>query len=265
MAGLILLHIPKTAGTSVQDTVVGWVGPDHSATHIETIDVADRGGLGDRKFISGHLFYDEIQRLPYVRNFKLAVSFREPYARLASTLRMLDRFGRPENSAQFATIPKQAQEIAVQISRINFNVGKELAFFFQRISPWGRAALDNCQTRFLTCDPLSAAKSPYDELAPDALELAYSRLDTFDFIVLTEDLGESIARIAGELNYPPPQHVIHSNSATSSDWAAARSLDYNDAEIREAMMPLVERDLKLYARAVRLFESGLRRTVERRP
>ena len=254
MAGLILLHIPKTAGTSVQDTVVAWVGPDQSATHIETIDVADRGGLGGRKFISGHLFYDEIQRLPYVRNFKLAVSFREPYARLASTLRMLDRYGRPENSVQFATIPRPAQELAVQVSKIDFNVGKELAFFFESMGPWGRAALDNCQTRFLTCDPLSASKSPYDELGSDALAVVYSRLETFDFIVLTEDLGESIARIAGEFNYPPPRHVIHSNSATSSDWAAARSLDHNDAEIREAMMPLVERDLKLYARAVRLFK-----------
>ena len=236
---------------------MGWVGPGQSATHIETIDVGDRNSLGGRKFISGHLFFDEIQRLPYVRTFKLAVSFREPYARLSSTLRMLDRYSRPENSVQFAMIPKTAQELAVQLSKVDFSVGKELASFFERMGPWGRAALHNCQTRFLTCDPLSPSKSPYDELGSDALQIAYDRLETFDFIILAEHLRESMARVAGEFGYLPPRHVIHSNSATSSDWAQGRPLDYNDADIREAMTPLIERDLKLYAHAVQLFESPL--------
>jgi hypothetical protein len=254
-AHLILLHIPKTAGTSINEIVTDWVGPDYAARHVELLSADERNALGNLRYISGHLFYDDIQRLPYAGRYRLAVSLREPHARLASALQMLDRYNQPENKAQFEALPKVAQQVAERLSEIGLDDAAALARFFDDLDPWGYAALDNCQTRFLACDLSSSAKSPFAELADDAFNEAIGKLEACDFIVLTEDMTTSVARLADEFAITAPTKVLHSNRADSDEWARGRKVDSMDPAIRKAMSKMVEQDLRLYEHALKLFAS----------
>lgn len=254
-ARLILLHIPKTAGTSVNDIVTDWVGPDQAAVHIELLTNEQRRTLDNLKYISGHIFYDEVQRLPYAGRYKLAVSLREPHARLASTLGMLDRYNQSENKVQLESLSDVAQSVAARLSDVDFDSASALSRFFEDLDPWGYAAIDNCQTRFLACDPLSASESPFAELARDAFKTAISKLESCDFIILTHDMTASVARLASEFAMPIPTEIPHSNKADSDDWAKGRKIDSTNPAIREAMSPMVDQDIRLYEHALKLFAS----------
>ena len=151
--GIILLHIPKTAGTSISKTIIGWVGLDSVATHIELLNRDDRNKMDTKRFISGHLFFNEIQQLPFRRNLKLAISVREPYARLASALRMLDRFSLPGNELQCANMPKFVQEASAILSQVDFERPEQLAAYFESMNAWAQLSFDNCQTRFYVIRP----------------------------------------------------------------------------------------------------------------
>ena len=246
---LFFLHIPKTAGTSVVDSLASCFGERLSTNYIEGLDQQSQRDLADSDFISGHIFYDAAMRLPYIADYKLFAMFREPYARLASHLRYMDRYNQPEYSLQFAALPEELQSITMKLSEVDFKDAAQLSRFFSNLGSWGRSAFENCQTRFLACDPESTVRSPLVDLPADALLVALERLETFDMIGLTERFEETIARMAARFEWPKPQRISFSNTESSN-----RKLDHKDPKIRKAMAPLVAMDVCLYARAKILFE-----------
>jgi hypothetical protein len=249
--GIILLHIPKTAGTSIEKTISGWVGLDRAALHIELLNRDDRNKMDTKRFISGHLFFDEIQQLPFRRNLKLAISVREPYARLASALRMLDRFSLPGNELQCANMPKFVEEASTIFSKVAFERPEELAAYFKNMNAWGRLSFDNCQTRFLLPAPavdydgsLEHSNEQIGEVSDNDLQVVCANLSSVGFICVTEHLGESLARIAPEFNQQMTSWVIRANTADSPEWKVARPLDYTNPRIRAIMASLVNQHLK---------------------
>lgn len=248
---LFFLHIPKTAGTSFVDTVKPWFEPGQSANYIEGMDATAQATLGDKRFISGHLFYDQVRRLPYIDHCRLISIFRDPYARLASHLRYMDRYNQPEYAVGFNALREDLQQVVLAIARVDFGRPEDLERLFAALGPWARAAFENCQTRFLVCDQTSPDASPFEDLPDGALDLALERLEALDMVGVSEQLDAMIQRLAASLDIAPPPRVARSNTASSD-----RCIDITDPAIRVVMAPLVGQDERVYARAKALFNLG---------
>ncbi|MDG2528785.1 hypothetical protein [Caulobacter endophyticus] len=246
---IFFLHIPKTAGTSFVDTLRGWFPKADRANYIEGLPGEARGQLGAKSFVSGHLFWDEVHRLPCMGERRLISVFRDPYARLASHLRYMDRYSQPDYRDGFDAFDDDMKAIVERISKLDFERPSDLESFFSDLSGWGRAAFDNSQTRFMTCDPGSEACSPYGALSDGAIDLALERLEALDMIGISEDLRTTIERLALQIRLQPPARIARSNTRSS-----VRKLDHRDPAIRAAMAPLVRFDERLYARARTLFQ-----------
>ena len=245
---LFFLHIPKTAGTSFVDTVRPWFAHEQAANYIEGLDAETQAGLGDKHFISGHLFFTQIHRLPYIAHCRLISIFRDPYARLASHLRYMDRYNQPEYAAAYNALREDLRQVVRAIAEVDFQRPEDLERLFATLGPWARAAFENCQTRFLFCDPTSTAASPYQDLPDHALDIALERLEALDMIGISERLDDTIAGVATSCGRPPPPRTARSNTASSD-----RQIDVADPGIRAIMAPLVSQDERLYARAKTLF------------
>lgn len=248
---LFFLHIPKTAGTSFVDTLKPWFPEYSRANYIEGLSPNDRMELSGKQFISGHIFFDEIRRLPYISEYSLVSVFRDPYARLASHIRYMDRYNQTEYEAAFNHLGDDLKAIVRTIGQLDFQRPDDLERLFAKLPAWGRAAYENCQTRFLVCDLESTVASPYEDLPDGALDLALERLESLDLIGISEALDTTVGRLAALLGRPTAL-APRSNTASS-----ARALDHTDPRIREVMRPLLGLDEAVYARAKTLFDQRL--------
>ena len=253
---LFFLHIPKTAGTSFVVTAGRWFGENGSYVFIEGSAVRIEDIQQPyKRFISGHVFYRDMLRFPAIKQYRTAVVLREPYARLASHLKLMDSYNNPDRGDELANalqairpeISEQVRSVAQMVGSANLNDPNELAKLFACLPAWGRVAFDNCQTRFLACDPRSPSSSPYAGLTEEAVETALERLGKFDAVGISERLDGVFARLGSMLGFPTPAEIVNTNVGTSG-----RPVDYSNSAIREIMRPFVTHDLRLYERAVAL-------------
>jgi len=209
----------------------------------------DRLKLGNMNFISGHIFLEDIKKLPYIVNYNLISIFRDPYRRLASHIRYMDRYNQPEYETQFNHLGDELKIVVKSIEKVDFERPDDLEALFASLPAWGRAAFENCQTRFLVCDLASVVASPYGDLPEGAFDLALERLEALDVIGISEALDTTIEQLAVRLGTPFAPRAPVLNTASSH-----RKLNHNDPHIREVMRPLLGVDELLYTRAKALFD-----------
>jgi hypothetical protein len=258
MTRIFFLHIPKTGGTSIEDAITPLVGANAMACHIETLSETERAKLTNKKFLSGHLLLSQWKSLPFAADYKIAVALREPYARLASAIRMLDRLNKPGNASERATFSPEMLELADKLQHINFSNASEISALVEGVTRTSAFAFDNVQVRFLACDATEQSVA----LPANALEIAASRLHQMDVVFLTERLSDGIASIVRLLGHSPPTNLPVSNTAIGIYGEKGRVIDYTDRAIRDALTPWVEQDLRLYATARELNAAADRESYE---
>jgi hypothetical protein len=240
---LFFLHIPKTAGTTIVDTLSSFFPEEARANYIEGLDHKQRLQLGNRRFISGHLFVEEIKRLPFTGDFSHCILLREPYARLASHLRFMDRYATPSFRADYRQMPAYLRDVVDRIAEIDFECPNSLGDFFADMSPWSKVAYDNSQVRFLVDDPgpHNLTRTLNDEVTNEAID----RLFAFDFIGTTENIAAFVGQIARAFGFDSNRQIARSNVAL-----AGRPIDHRDPRIRDVMHDLVKYDCRLYEAAL---------------
>jgi len=178
---VVFLHIPKTAGTSVNDIFLRRVGKPRYGSAVVLHDRADPALLElarGARFVGGHFgprIFEEIRGEAYAFTF-----LREPVARLISTWRYLQSQRDPDNRLPAANLGEALTSDHPDIAR----------------------SLDNVMTRQLGAgfELDEAAKIPRDEW----LDRAKACLARMDYVAFTARIDADLRAIGAALALPIP-------------------------------------------------------------
>lgn len=193
---LFFMHIPKTAGMSMRL----YLGEQYNINDV--CPIADWQGLLGRegdlplfRLLRGHFRYN--LRALIGENVRMLVMLRDPLRRTVSVLRHLQRdphFHPDHEIARHLTLSQMIRH------------------------PKLMSDLCNTQARFLCASMIPSDVSAYLERElpnnpradagdledPPDLQLAMDRLESIDFVGLTENIGSVVSIMAQKMNYHPP-------------------------------------------------------------
>ena len=253
---MVLMHIPKTAGTSLiaivdQQFKTGQIFPDqlqlrgYSAAHLGRFRLF-RGHfpLRDIAYIPGQKFIFTMLRAPRAR--VLSQYYYHRARKLESGLR--------GSIAEKAKLP--------------------LADYLADPEVRANASVDNIQTRYLfVLDPAAArelnlrdpeaADFRFDARRPDVLEIAKANLAGLGGFGLTERFDDSIGLLAAARGFRPPRRIEPQMVTAKLTEINPQTFDQiaveePDAKATALLDDLVALDEQLYAYAATLFEGRVR-------
>lgn len=187
---IFFMHIPKTAGSSVNRLFTESLGPEAVRTHIES---AQRSPdlFAKRRFVSGHFRYTEFRRYCDSGDFFVMTLLRDPVDHLRSHLNWVRILTIEERFRTFIETRDALRLVSEKLRDVDVNDADAVRGFLDENADLRpvRALFENCQVRYL----LEAPK--HDAVTQDDLQLARARLETFDFVGINELFEETIRRL----------------------------------------------------------------------
>lgn len=226
MTGVLVVHVQRTAGTSLRRALEAGHGPDVVYPPAAVLDARPEGryesaaellsrwdALPPHRFLFGHYLAALVDVLP--ARYRTATFLREPVARSVSIV----------------------EHHAAQTGRAASELLTDERFLASHIS--------DLQTRVFgseisVVDGKPCIKRPQEAAAADdaTLTRAVARLESFDFVGLTEEFGSSVARF---------DEVFGTCVSQTIGWVNhSRPSDVPRAEITSVVSPLVRRDQELF-------------------
>lgn len=242
---IFFIHIPKAAGSSVNDCISSSIDGDYY-THIEGLrDQWDE--IAGSQFLSGHIRYEEYERVFSHRDYVVFAFFREPLSHVKSHMNWVRRLIEPELASERELHSSMVQSISDRLAELDFGNVKQLESYVKNLTPIAYGLFDNCQVRYLS------NVKPHERVTEEHLKQAINNLNHLHFVGISEHSKESQTQLMSLLSL----NMKHSESkinANSYDYG----LDLNNLGIVEAIQPLVQFDLKLYKVAkARFFKAAL--------
>ncbi|MDA8045205.1 MAG: hypothetical protein M0Z30_08225 [Actinomycetota bacterium] len=247
---LIFLHIMKTGGTSLSQTLRKWAGESRSRVGIPLDDLAvlSRPQLSRLRAVSGHLPFEVLDLMP--ESWTTATVLRDPVRRTVSHYRELRRTSVPHRdlsldefiSSEVYAVPSgnyQARALAHSI---------DLASAWIGYSPRRRyleAGGDPDQP-----NPLQSLfdSTPIEGTGEELLRAASANLDRIDLVGVTEELDQLGARIGALFGVTGVQlPTLNASEGPPPDVPRA---------IRKRIEARTEIDRELYRQALRISRRG---------
>ncbi len=176
---LFHVHIPKTAGTSLNSMLARAFGPDFS-DH-------DRAALDDRANIRAAALHLELRRArPRFPNARLITVLREPESRFKSTIRHLYARRNHPNYADIGPV------IAQLVDADGFFVPDEKLLAGREF----RERFDNLMVRYLSLTPVE------EWVDRGNLETTEEAFSLFDRVLFQENFAEGAQALLADLGYP---------------------------------------------------------------
>lgn len=230
---IFFIHIPKAAGSSVNDCVCSAIDGAYY-THIEGL--RDRwDDIKEAKFLSGHIRYYEYEKDFSKSDYIVFAFFREPFAHVKSHMNWVKRLSEPELIEKRESHPDIVKNISDDLASFEFTDIKALKLYVKNIKPVAYGLFDNCQVRFLS------DVNSNERVTQRHLDQAIKNLQHLHYIGISEYSKESqnqLMSLVG-LNRGKPEAKVNINFY---DYG----LNLNETEVIDALEPLVKYDLKLY-------------------
>lgn len=233
---LLYVHIAKTAGTTVNQTLVDWFGRDNSFIHVESkIKWNQQHDLTKVEYISGHVPYESFMRVNWLKHYRKAITFREPYSHVVSHLAWIKALSLEENYNRYIKHPPYIQRLADKMKLFDFSELDQLSTFVFSLTQEELNLLDNTQTRYIR---KAIAKSRVDQAdVHDAL----LNLDSFDFVGLDSDICGFLKKVATHYGFE-----MVNKSRRENVLGNKFGLSTENKEQMKVLSSLVRYDVELY-------------------
>jgi hypothetical protein len=224
---LCFMHIGKTAGTSVQHTLLeAMAGAAIFHESLENFDVVSAAELSINDLVIGHFTYQHVKKL---RPDRLLMTFlRDPVERVISNYSFL------RSESPMSNYSRRAIEAARALTLREFLLCEE---------PAVRMVTANCQAKWLAYDIRPKHQSRISSLQGEAER----NLASFDFVGIVEYFSESIAALSREIGV---ELVIKRLNVTGARFSEP-PVSSEDVELIRRMNAV---DIALYQGARRKFE-----------
>lgn len=235
---IFFLHIPKTAGTSINEFLAGIYSPTPSAQHIELHDEWRNDEFWRRyPYISGHINYF-LARHFAPSSFLFVTFLRDPWAQLRSVLRYQYAVATPLNQALFEYVDPQLRAVCEAMHDFDLENPKEFEQWVSHVLADNEynGLIDNMQTRFLSG---SVDKRRVEEA--DVVE-AMKNLVEIPALGIVEQMERSIRYISNILRVDAT--IDSSVKTLNAQLVELAGLD--KPEIKEICRPLIQFDQELY-------------------
>ncbi len=242
------MHIPKTAGSTLNAFLRCCYPSSQCNFHIERLDYQERINLVSyKKCISGHLPWYQLRDLLVDSNYQLYAIIRDPYEQLHSHFNYVrcvqsdaeheDKFAYRHN--------KIIRELSIQLNKVKFSNDSEIEKLIHNCRDYQLDFFDNMQTRyFLDYRPEKVTMADFEH--------AKSTIDQFKLVGLTEHYDRYLKRLCHDLQLPPQVQAERSNKSDSY-----KLFDHSLPSTKNALHPFVEVDLKIYQYIVEKFWSDV--------
>lgn len=237
---VFLLHIPKTAGSSLNWYFQKALGKDRCVTHVESKrDLIYQRFFYRYSFVSGHMKLPSFRRWDARREFNTITILRDPLEQLISHLRWTKTLRlRPDN---FVNATDNVRQMAERLETVDLDDAKALTRYVESMTDTERDLFDNCQVRYLIATPPPILEEQHYADAVAALE-------SMSFVGITEHFQRCVNAMSARYELAPTTKPIRRNVNELME-PALRS-----AEARAAVGDLLRFDRRLYERGRQLFE-----------
>lgn len=199
---LFLMHIPKTAGSSLNAFCASHYPCGWSATHLESLQNYQNFTstmLRSMGFLSGHLTLQAVRSKDYIDDrFVTLTVLREPWSQLRSHLSWVRRLALPEHKVAFEQHAPMVQKAAL---RLHEQGPKR---FLQSMDANEKKLFHNVQSRYL----LNLFQSDPQE---SDLELAFRNLRAFDIVGITERMRDSLKLLCTRMAWKKTRRLKREN------------------------------------------------------
>ncbi len=233
---VLFMHIPKTAGTSFNNHVQSWFGLDRWHIHTETYPEHDLKALAQPGYyLAGHLpFYKLNSLFPDISLLNLHSMLREPLSQFHSHLAWIKGIGLHPEGKFFRAHPEVVQSLALKLQTQDVRTADALATFVKQLDGFEWDFFDNIQSRYFV------SKRP-EQMGIEEYNDALNNLRHFSSIGLTEQYQAFLQSTAKQYQRRHrPQSSQHNKTKVKP------LFDLNSAEIRDAVLPLIQFDQQLY-------------------
>lgn len=234
---LLFMHIPKAAGSYVNRYFAQHFSNDRHAVHIESNPDWEKDPDRIRRldFVSGHVTLPRLASKLNVEDYIKVTVVRDPFAQVVSHLAWIRRLADAEEEARLKSHPAYIQAFAHKLAAVDLASPAAIRSVIADFDEAENRLVENCQTRYFT------AVEPGRKVTDDDGKKAVVASESFDVIGSTRGIDRFLRTVAERMGWPVPAQRPRENVSRGY-----YGLDPDNPEHREALRPLVCRDLGLF-------------------
>lgn len=236
---LLYFHIPKTAGSSINEFFAKNVAQYHF--HIESVQELTKEFCEPFEFISGHVSFSRMNQMINLQDWITFVTFRDPLAYTISHLKWVRKLADKGEEERFNQHPEIFQKIALKMTEYDFSLPVQITDFINWLESINFHYFHNTQLHYIH------QTQNQHELSEQQIQIALQNMKKINFIGIQENLDEFMEMISYEfgwkLDQKPRVNVNENNYG----------FNINNPETQKALLPLYEKDLILYEEAKKLY------------